>query len=66
MLNLFLNRLGLNLIFLLIILIGIFLIISTFKANGKSTKIILCLLGIITMLIGLYGLLFVLFFGYNS
>ncbi|UUV99918.1 hypothetical protein [Vagococcus luciliae] len=66
MLNLFMDNLGLNLIFLIIVLVGIILITSTFKINSKSTKIILGVLGLITILLGLYGLLFIIFFGYNS
>lgn len=66
MLNLFIENLGLNLIFLIIMLAGIILIVITFKINSKSTKIFLGLLGIITIIIGLYGFLFVMLFGYNS
>ena len=66
MLNLFMDNVGLNLIFLSIVLVGIILVVTIFKIHSRSTKIILGLLGLLTIILGWYGLLFIMFFGYNS
>ena len=68
MINLIKDRLPLILSFLILIFIGVLLIISMFriKSNNKFIKLILCCLGLLTFGLGLYGMLFVLFFGFNS
>lgn len=62
------DRLLIVITFLFIVLSGIFLLISPFliKPSNKAITVFLCLLGIITLTIGLFGLLFVLFWGVNS
>lgn len=62
------NHLGLISTFLVIILLGIFLIVTAFKinTNKKFINVILGLLGIATITIGTYGLFFMVFLGFNS
>lgn len=68
MINLIKDRLPLIFLFLILIFIGVLLLISMFriKSNNKFIKVILCCLGLLTLGLGLYGILFVLFFGFNS
>lgn len=68
MLYLFKDRLLFIMIFSLIILVGIVFIISLFKIkqSNKILKSFLCLFALITLSFGLYGLFFVIFFGFNS
>lgn len=51
-----------------IILVGLLFLVSAFKMKprSKSTRIIACLLAVITVAIGSYLLLLILFFGVNT
>lgn len=53
---------------LTLIFLGLFMIISLFKLKQKNklVKAFLLIIGLLSLSLGLYGLLFVLFFGVNT
>lgn len=68
MIYLLIERWSLVLLLLGILLFGILLVISGFKvkSNKKYLRIALSILGIITIIITLYGIVFLLLIGFNS
>lgn len=53
---------------LTLIFLGLFMIISLFKLKQKNklVKAFLLIIGLLSLSLGLYGLLFVFFFGVNT
>ncbi|MEG0731776.1 MAG: hypothetical protein RR470_05235 [Vagococcus sp.] len=68
MLHLLVDRWFFILLALPLILLGIFMIVSLFKIKQKSKLLVFFLLitGLCSLTLGLYSLLFIVFFGVNT
>ncbi|MEG0550381.1 MAG: hypothetical protein RR554_04420 [Vagococcus sp.] len=68
MLHLLVDRWFFILLALTLVLLGVFMIVSLFKIKQKSKLLVFFLLitGLCSLILGLYSLLFIVFFGVNT